>query len=108
VARVSEIFEQIDKELKKISRQALLPAGVVLTGGGARLPKIKELAKKELKLPCRIGSPRGFSPPIENPEMATVCGLILLGAELETERTFPAFGREIISKLKRIFKIFLP
>jgi len=107
-ARVSEIFEQINKELKRISRQALLPGGIVLTGGGAKLPKIKDLAKKELKLPCRIGIPQGFSPPLENPELAAVCGLVLLGADLEIERTFPAFSKEILSRFKKIFKIFLP
>lgn len=107
-ARVSEIFEQINKELKKISRQALLPGGIVLTGGGAKLPKIKDLAKKELKLPCRIGVPQGFSQPLENPELAAVCGLVLLGADLEAEGAFPAFGKEVLSRLKKIFKIFLP
>ncbi len=107
-ARVSEIFEEINKELKKISRRALLPGGIVLTGGGAKLPKIKDLAKKELRLPCRIGVPQGFSSPLEDPELSTVCGLVLLGADLETERTFPAFGKEITSRLKKIFKIFLP
>jgi len=107
-ARVSEIFGEINKELKKISRRALLPGGVVLTGGGAKLPKIKDLAKKELRLPCRIGTPRGFSSPLEDPELSTVCGLVLLGADLETERTFPAFGKEITSRLKKIFRIFLP
>jgi len=107
-ARISEIFDQINKEFKKISRQGLLPAGIVLTGGGARLPKIKELAKKELKLPCRIGTPKNFEPPLEDPEMAAVCGLILWGADLEEEKTFSFFGKEFISKLKRVFKIFLP
>ena len=108
-ARVSEIFEQVDKELKKISRQALLPGGVVLTGGGSKIPKIKNLAKKKLKLPCRVGTPKGFSSPLENPEWATVCGLVLLGGDLEKERGgFPAFGKEIIAQLKKIFKVFIP
>lgn len=107
--RVSEIFEQIDKELKKISRQALLPGGVVLTGGGSKLPKIKNLAKKKLKLPCRVGTPRGFSTPLKDPEWAVVCGLALLAADLEREGgIFPAFGKEIIAQLKKIFKIFIP
>jgi len=108
-ARVSEIFEQIDKELKKISRQALLPGGVVLTGGGSKLPQIKNLAKKKLKLPCRVGTPKGFSSPLEDPEWAAVCGLVLLEADLEKERgSFSVFGKEIIAQLKKIFKVFIP
>jgi len=107
-ARVSEIFDQCQKELKKISRHGLLPAGIVLTGGGARLPKIKELCKKELKLPCRIGLPQGFFPPQEDPSLAAVSGLVLGGADLETERRLFLPERGIGAKLKRIFKIFIP
>lgn len=107
-ARVREIFEIVNKELKKIARQGKLPAGVVLTGGGAKLPRIKELAKKELRLHCRIGFPRGFSPSLEDPELATVCGLVLLGVDLEGEKNLLSFGQRIFSRIKKLFKIFLP
>src|SRR3989338_502759 len=40
--RVSEILDLMQKELKKIGRNELLPGGIVLTGGGAKIPKIKE------------------------------------------------------------------
>ena len=108
-ARVSEIFDQVNKELKKISREKLLPAGVVLTGGGSKLPKIVELAKKELKLPCRLGKPQGFLDFEKDPSLATVCGLVLGGADLETEKSSSILRRtNLLSKLKRIFKIFIP
>ena len=108
-ARVSEIFDQVNRELKKISRQGLLPAGIVLTGGGAKLPKIVELAKKELKLPCRIGLAQGFFPSQEDPSLSTVCGLILCGLDLEEEGISRLrFGQGIGAKIKRIFKIFIP
>jgi len=109
-ARVSEIFDQVNKEMKKISRQGLLPAGVVLTGGGAKLSKITDLAKKELKLPCRIGLPRGFSPPQENPSFSVVCGLVLMGNDIESEREGGgfSFGKGTGTRIKRIFKIFIP
>jgi len=108
-ARVSEIFDQTNKELKKISRQGLLPAGIVLTGGGSKLPKIVELAKKILKLPCRIGKPKGFFPSQEDPALSVVCGLALSATDLE-EKSFSSFGLErgIIDKLKKVFRIFIP
>jgi len=106
--RVSEIFGVVSKELKKISRQAKLPGGIVLTGGGAKLPKIKDLAKKELKSHCRIGIPQGFSPSLEDSELAAVAGLALIGTDLEIERPLFSFGKGIVSRLKKIFKIFLP
>ena len=48
-ARMEEIFDLINKELKKINRDGQLPAGIVLTGGGAKLPGVVELAKKQLQ-----------------------------------------------------------
>lgn len=107
-ARVSEIFGEINKELKKISRRELLPAGVVLTGGGAKLPRIVDFSKKELKLPARIGFPQGFFPPQEDPEFSTVCGLALWGADLEGEKSPAFFGKGIVNRIKKFFKIFIP
>jgi cell division protein FtsA len=56
-ARLSDIFELIDAHLKKIGRNELLPAGVILTGGGAGIGTIEDLARATLKLPSRIAAP---------------------------------------------------
>jgi len=104
--RVSEIFDQIYKELKKIGKEKLLPAGTVLTGGGAKLPKIVELAKKELKLPAKIGKPQGVSN-LDDPSLATCCGLVLMGVDSGQTKIFE-FGEGIGAKIKKIFKIFIP
>lgn len=103
-ARVSEIFDLVQKELKKISRHELLPAGVVLTGGGAKLPKIRELAKQELKLPCEVGIPGGIIGLEEDPSLATVAGLVIGGVDFEEG----SFAKSLGSKLKRMFKVFIP
>jgi len=106
--RVSEIFELINKELKKIGRQQLLPGGIVLTGGGAKLPKIKELVKRELKLPCEIGIPSGIIGIEEDPSLATVCGLVLDGTVAIEDNPEPGIMGVIISKLKNLFRVFIP
>jgi len=106
--RVLEIFEEVNKELKKISRERKLPGGIVLTGGGAKLPKIAELAREKFHLPSRIGRPRGISGLDDNPSLATVCGLVLGGADFEREKSGTSFEKGIGSKIKRIFKIFIP
>lgn len=108
-SRVSEIFAEVQKELKKISKQGALSAGIVLTGGGAGVPKIVELAKKELKLPCRIGKPVGFDGLEEETSFAAACGLILKatdseGSAFEKSRPGEGFG----DKLKKFFKVFIP
>ncbi len=100
-ARVSEVFDLVNKELKKISRQARLPAGVVLTGGGARLPGIKELAKKELRLPCRIGVAQGSPSFQAEPSLSTLYGLILEGLDLDE-------GPKPRNILKKILRLFIP
>lgn len=103
--RVSEIFELINKELKKIGRQQMLPAGVVLTGGGAKMPRIKEMCKQVLKLPCEIGIPRGIIGLEEDPLLATVCGLVLDGFDSdEIDLPDSGFGQ----KIARFFKNFIP
>ncbi|KPJ73408.1 hypothetical protein AMJ48_01480 [Parcubacteria bacterium DG_74_1] len=108
-ARISEIFREINRELKKISREKFLPAGIVLTGGGAKLLGIVELAKKEFRLPARLGKPKGIAELENDPGLATVCGLVLLGQDLEGETGKPSFSTGGIgSKLKNFFKMFIP
>jgi cell division protein FtsA len=107
-ARVYEILDLTNKELKKISRQKFLPAGIVLTGGGADLPGIKDFAKKEIKLSCRIGLPKGFSFLPKDPSLACVCGLVLEGINSEQNPGGPPFVGAIKDKIKNVFRIFIP
>lgn len=90
--RLAEIFELVNEELKRVGRAAGLPAGAVLAGGGAKLPGIVELAKRELKLPAQIGlvSPEALEAAneeitarIEDPEYAVALGLAFQGLDEE-------------------------
>ncbi|MBU1289949.1 cell division protein FtsA [Patescibacteria group bacterium] len=79
-ARMSEILELANKELKIIDRQGLLPAGIVFVGGGAKMPSLVDLAKDELKLPAQIGFPsemEGVVDEVDDPAFATAVGLVL-------------------------------
>ena len=106
-SRISEIFDEVSKELKKISKERLLPSGIVLTGGGVKLPKIIDLAKGKLRLPISIGIPKGIHGLEPDPALATVCGLVMSGSDLEG-RGLPGVGEELISKFKKLFKTFIP
>lgn len=53
-ARLSDIFELVDKYFKKIGRSGLLPAGAIITGGAAQTPMIETVAKNMLKIPVKI------------------------------------------------------
>lgn len=110
--RVSEILDLMQKELKKIGRQELLPGGVVLTGGGVKLPRIKDLVKDQLKLTCQIGNPHGIVGLPEDPSLATAAGLMLSGADLESfnPKGLLNFGalKGWSSKFRKMFRVFIP
>ncbi|QQG45001.1 MAG: cell division protein FtsA [Candidatus Sungiibacteriota bacterium] len=77
-ARLRDIFELLQKELKKVDRAQLLPAGIVLVGGSVLMPGIVELTKRELKLPTEIGCPEEFLNSIDDkvaPAFVPVLGL---------------------------------
>jgi cell division protein FtsA len=111
--RVYEILDLMQKELKKIGRQELLPGGIVLTGGGVKLSKMRDLVKQQLKLPCRIGIPKDIAGMPEDPALATVAGLVLIGADFENLEPKGLMGlsgaiKRFSSKFKRIFRVFIP
>lgn len=116
-ARISEIFNLVNKELKQIGRDGKLPAGVVVVGGGAKMPGIVELAKKELKLPAQIGLPKEFPTIIDSvndPSFATAVGLVMWGMRqgMGSSRNFGFSGNasvsQTIGKMKGWFKNLLP
>ncbi|MDX1608352.1 MAG: cell division protein FtsA [Candidatus Spechtbacterales bacterium] len=83
-ARLYEIFELVNKELREIGKEAFLPGGVVLTGGCAKIPHIVDMCKMKLRLPVQIGFPRDvdtISASIDDPSYATSLGLIFYGFE---------------------------
>lgn len=83
-ARLEEMFESINKELKKAGRASKLPSGVVLTGGTANLKGIAEYAKQSLGLAARVGKSSGYggvADDIEKPQFATVIGLMLMDSD---------------------------
>jgi cell division protein FtsA len=84
--RGEEIFQLINREIKRSGYEDLVAAGVVLTGGSAALPGMVELGEEILDLPVRVGMPQGVSEltdVVSNPKYATAVGLVLYGFEKE-------------------------
>lgn len=80
-ARLEELFELVDRELKKINRSGKLPGGIVLVGGGSLLPGIADYVREVLELPARVSKPRNYSGIIDTtdtPAYATAVGLMML------------------------------
>ncbi len=81
-ARVEEIFESIDAELRKVDRSGMLPVGILFTGGAMKLEGSIEVAKRVLRLPCAIGVTIGVTSVIDeahDPAFATAIGLAAWG-----------------------------
>ncbi|MBD3251675.1 cell division protein FtsA [Candidatus Uhrbacteria bacterium] len=122
-ARTEEIFEKVEEELRAADRSGLLPAGAVLTGGGAKLPGIVEVAKASLRLPSSLGAATHLQTPmpekVHDPSFATAVGLVQWGFdEIRQEggsgpsaRVF-ARGGDLVKKvggsIKKVFKSFIP
>ena len=111
-ARLEEIFQLVRGELKKVGKDHMLPGGVVLTGGGARMPGIEEMAKELLQLPAVVGKPEGFTgivDRINDPAFAAPVGLML--ENMSHAAVGPVPGARIgqtVDRIKGIFKNFLP
>ena len=56
-ARLEEIFELVNYEIQKAKTENQLIAGIVLTGGGAMMKHIQQLAEFKTGLEVRIGYP---------------------------------------------------
>lgn len=117
-ARLEEVFSMVNKELKSLGKDGQLPAGAILTGGGAKLPGVVELAKKELRLPVQVGYPANIATIIDrvdDPAYATAVGLVLWAHEyLDWQgRGVSQFAKKVletasIEKMRKFFKQFLP
>jgi cell division protein FtsA len=85
-ARLSDIFELIDLHLKKIKKDGLLPAGIILTGGGSTTLGIQDLARNALNLPARIATLEvGKNTKVRDASWAVAYGLCMIGASDGTE-----------------------
>ncbi|MEK7579480.1 MAG: cell division protein FtsA [Patescibacteria group bacterium] len=117
-ARLKDIFELIDAHLKKLGRNGLLPAGIVLTGGGSRIADIEDLARAALAIPSRLGNieinatAHGL---LHDPSWTVAYGTALLGLSpgMSTGSDFSSlprftFAKDIGASVRTLFKKILP
>ncbi len=118
-ARLEEIFNMVNGELKKIKRDGKLPAGIVLTGGGSKLPGVVDFSKNHLRLPTILGMPQNISTVIDrvgDPSFVTATGLVLWGGKFSSSVGQAQFGGMVknlmsnqnVAKIRKWFKSFLP
>jgi len=80
--RYEELFSLVQAELKRSGFESMIAAGLVLTGGGAKMEGAIELAEEVFNMPVRLGTPQyvsGLIDVVRNPIYATGVGLLLFG-----------------------------
>lgn len=112
-ARLSDIFELIEAHLKKIGRNGLLPAGIVLTGGGSAIETVGDLAKAALKIPSRIAQVSfgdTLTGQIRDASWSVAYGLCIMGLSTAEEKAVT--GMKLVKKTKKglinLLRQFLP
>ena len=107
--RVSEILRLIMLELPQNDYHKLIPAGLVITGGGANLPGIAALGQEITHMPVRIGYPmklNGVSETLDNPAFATAVGLLLWKLNNQDNKSNQTQKSGNGNMLTRAFKLF--
>ncbi len=110
-ARLADIFELIDGHLKKLGKDQLLPAGIILAGGGSGIGPIKEIAESSLKLHSKIANMNvPADAKMKDSSWAVAYGLTiwgLTGDSYSRPQSHEAFS-DIGKQISRIFRQFLP
>jgi cell division protein FtsA len=109
-SRLKEIFGLVDAHLKAIGRHRLLPAGIVITGGGSGIATARDLAKATLQLPSQIGSLPGPSrATATDATWAVAFGLCRWGFSTDNREQpsglgdlFSRFGKSIVKGLRSL------
>lgn len=90
VGRLKDAFDQINKHLKSIGRDSLLPGGSILTGRGSSISGIKQVAENVLSLPSQL-SDINFGNDnegrIKDRTWAIACGLVIVGLNASDEQS---------------------
>ena len=111
--RAEEIFHLVWDEIRRAGYEKSLNSGIVLTGGGAILEGMPEIAEQIFDLPIRRGAPTGIgglADHVGSPAYATAVGLVLYGqrhrvVDVARSTGMGAFGR-VAGRLKGLFREF--
>ena len=85
-SRASDLFGRVRSELARVGMEHALLGGIFLTGGGAKLPDLADVAEKELQCQSRFGLAvgiRDWPDTLRDPEWCTAAGLAMYSAKLK-------------------------
>ena len=107
-ARINEIFDAIQKEINDSGYSNKIRAGLVFTGGGAKLDGIDNYAESFFKTPSRVGSPKsikGLEDLRGKTRYSTAVGLLLYREQelrkLSSSNKYPSKIANLFNKVTR-------
>jgi len=104
-SRLVTMFTLIDKHLKSLNRRGPLPAGIIISGGGAGVGSISDIARRSLKLPARLAELRiSADTKIRDATWAVAYGLALWGLTGDTNTQ----KKNLLASFRKFFQQFLP
>ena len=110
-ARLEDLCAKINKELDRIHRRELLPAGVVVCGGSSVVPRLEYVLRNELKLPIKITNSeisRITNDKLRDSGWARVYGLTILAPNEKDLDVFKDIFSSFVTRVKKFFTQFLP
>jgi len=87
-SRAVELFEMVRGELARVGMQRAIAGGLVISGGGALLPGICDVAERVIECPARMGLAQGIKDwpeELNDPAWTTVAGLAMYSARLRSQ-----------------------
>lgn len=110
-ARLEDICDKITKELSRIQRQELLPAGIVVCGSSSLLPRLEYVFRSELKLPIKIASSeiaKLTHDTLKDSGWARCYGLTFLAPNDTEKDAFKELLTSLFNRVKKLIIQFLP
>lgn len=101
-ARAQELLHLLKAEIERYDLSSLMPAGLVLTGGGSLLTGMPELAQQILGMPSRLGRPRvpaTFKESLEHPSYATGYGLLMFALNQQKNPNMDTMNGPLVQKI---------
>ncbi|WP_372625472.1 cell division protein FtsA [Arsukibacterium sp.] len=100
--RYHELFELVLEEIRSSGLEEQIAAGLVLTGGTAKMEGAVEFAEDVFQMPVRVGQPMhvsGLKEYVQDPAYASVVGLLLYGKDVRAQQKSAAQSRDPVSSL---------
>lgn len=109
-ARLNEMFTLVEAHLTKLGKNGLLPAGIIISGGGSGIATIEDIAAAVLRLPSKKASlltgTKGIS--VKDSSWAVSYGLCIWGLSVDDEATGIAIAKQAGTSLISWITRFLP